>query len=159
MDMVTVLSIARQYGDKGLYALMRAASMSTQADKSAQSRLLGSELGLIIAGETLGTRRRGSKPGGGTQQAFAGLAEIARTNGLCNRAIGAALVDAGLIESFETERRLGTELAFTSDVYCLWGGEPIRLEMMWRSTTGRATIANYVLMRLGNYEKAIGLLQ
>jgi hypothetical protein len=64
-----------------------------------------------------------------------------------------------LIESFETERGLGTELNFTSDIYCIRpGGEPIRLEVMWRSTTGRATIANYVLMKLGNYGKAIRLL-
>jgi len=160
VDMVTILSIVREHGDKELHDLMRAASMSTQADKSAQSRLLGSELGLAMAGQSLGTRKRGSKPGGGTQQAFAGLAEIARTkDGLCNRAIGAALLEAGLIESFETERSLGTELSFTSDVYCLRGGEPIRLEIMWRSTTGRATIANYVLMKLGNYGRAIGLLQ
>jgi DNA (cytosine-5)-methyltransferase 1 len=157
--MVTILSIARQYGDEELHDLMRAAGMSTQADKSAEARLLGSELGLVMAGETLGTRKRGSKPGGGTQQAFAGLAEIARTkDGVCNRAIGTALVEAGLIDSYETEKSLGTELNFTSDLYCLRGGEPIRLEMMWRSKTGRATIANYVLMKLGNYGKAIGLL-
>jgi DNA (cytosine-5)-methyltransferase 1 len=29
---------------------------------------------------------------------------------------------------------------------------------MWRSKTGRADIANYVLAKLGNYGRAIGLL-
>jgi DNA (cytosine-5)-methyltransferase 1 len=37
-------------------------------------------------------------------------------------------------------------------------GGPIRIEIMWRSTTSRADIANYVLSKLGNYGKAIGLL-
>jgi hypothetical protein len=73
IDMVTILSIARQYGDDELHDVMRAAGMSTQRDRSAQSRLLASELGLIMSGDSLGTRKRGSKPGGGTQQAFAGL--------------------------------------------------------------------------------------
>jgi hypothetical protein len=160
IDMVTILAVAREYGHQELHDLMKAAGMSTQRDRSANERLSSSELGLILSGQSLGTRKRGSKPGGGTQQAFAGLAEIARTkDAVCNRALGAALQSLGLIESFETERSLGTELSFTSDLYCVRpGGEPIRLEVMWRSTTGRATIANYVLMKLGNYGKAIGLL-
>lgn len=160
IDMVTVLAVARRYGDDELHELMKAAGMSTQRDRSAHERLAASELGLIMSGQSLGTRKRGLKPGGGTQQAFAGLAEIARTkDGACNRALGVALQDAGLIESFETERGLGTNLNYTSDIYCMRDeGEPIRLEIMWRGTTGRATIANYVLMKLGNYGRAIGLL-
>jgi hypothetical protein len=38
-------------------------------------------------------------------------------------------------------------------------GEPIRLEVMWRGSTGRAAIANYALGKLGNYGRAIGLLE
>jgi energy-coupling factor transporter ATP-binding protein EcfA2 len=160
LDMVTVLAVARQYGDDVLHELMRSKGMSTQRDEAAADRLKTSELGLIMSGDSLGTRRRGRRPGSSTQQAFAGLADIARTkDGLCNRAIGAGLLDTGLIEAFETERDLGTELTFTSDLYCIRAGEPIRLEVMWRSTTGRAAIANYVLGKLGNYGRAIGLLR
>ncbi len=65
---------------------------------------------------------------------------------------------AGLIESFETERDLGTELTFKSDLFCVRAGEPIRLEIMWRTKAGRAEIANYVLGKLGNYGRAIKLL-
>jgi DNA (cytosine-5)-methyltransferase 1 len=160
MDMVTILAIAREFGDSALHDLMRAAGMSTQRDQSARERLRTSELGLMLAGESLGTRKRGSKPGGGTQQAFAGLASIARTNDIaCNRALGAALADVGLVETFETERALGgTEFVYASDLYLVRGDEPIRLEVMWRSGTGRADIANYVLGKLGSYGRAIGLL-
>jgi hypothetical protein len=159
IDMVTILAIARQYGDEQLHEMMREAGMSTQSDETALGRLASSELGLILSGNSLGTRKRGSKPGGGTQQAFAGLAGIAKTNdGACNRALGSALLDAGLIESFETERDLGTDLTFVSDLFLVKGGEPIRVEVMWRTAAGRAQIANYVLGKLGNYGHAIGLL-
>jgi DNA (cytosine-5)-methyltransferase 1 len=76
---------------------------------------------------------------------------------LLNKAIGEALIAAGLVSSFETEKPLGTVLRFDSDLYILRNGEPIRIEVMWRTTTGRAEIANYVLTKLGNYAKAIGL--
>ena len=129
------------------------------SEPKAPERVFSSELGLILAGESLGTRRRGSKPGGGTEQAFAGIAEIARNNDqACNRAIGTALDHVGLVEAFETEKTLGTELVYASDLYVVQAGEPIRLEVMWRSKAGRADIANYVLMKLGNYGRAIGLL-
>jgi hypothetical protein len=43
--------------------------------------------------------------------------------------------------------------------YCLYGGSPVRLDMMWRARTGRADIANYVLDKINNYGRAIGLLR
>lgn len=160
LDMVTVLAVARQYGDEQLHGLMQSLGMSTQRDTSAGERLTSSELGLILSGRSLGTRKRGSKPGDNTQAAFRNLAEIARTNdGACNRAIGEALVDLGLVESMEPERPLGTEQTFYSDLYVLKAGEPVRIELMWRTKAGRADIANYVLIKLGNYGRAIGLLQ
>ena len=58
----------------------------------------------------------------------------------------------------ETEHPLGTTQTFVSDLYLETPGEPIRVEFMWRSRTGRADIANYVLSKLGNYGHAIGLL-
>jgi DNA (cytosine-5)-methyltransferase 1 len=159
LDMLTVLAVARQYGDGRLHDLMRAAGMSTQADASAAERLTSSELGLILSGGSLGTRRRGKKPGGGTETAFKGLAEIARTNdGACNAAIGAGLQEVGLIDSFETEKALGTDLVFLSDLYVTKASEPLRFEIMWRKASSRAQIANYVLGKLGNYGRAVGLL-
>jgi DNA (cytosine-5)-methyltransferase 1 len=63
------------------------------------------------------------------------------------------------VDSYETEHDLGTELRFASDLYMLRAGEPIRVEVMWRSNTGRAAIANYVLTKLWNYGRAIGYLR
>ena len=160
LDMVTVLAVARQYGDEQLHGLMRGLGMRTQRDTSASDRLMSSELGLILAGQSLGTRKRGPRPGANTQAAFHSLAEIARTNdGACNRAIGKGLVDTGLGERMETERPLGTQLTYFSDLYVLKAGEPVRIEVMWRRKAGRADIANYAPMKLGNYGRAIGLLQ
>jgi DNA (cytosine-5)-methyltransferase 1 len=151
--------MAREFGGTRLHELMREAGMSTTADPKARDRLAASELGLILAGDSLGTRKRGSKAGGGTEAAFGSLAQIARTNDAAiNDAIGKGLVALSLIDEYELEKDLGTSLSFTSDLYCRKGTDPIRVEVMWRSTTSRAEIANYVLTKLGNYGRAIGLL-
>jgi DNA (cytosine-5)-methyltransferase 1 len=156
---VTILAIARDYGDDQLHGLMQALGMSTAKDSSAGERLASSELGLVLAGKTLGTRRRGSKPGDNTESAFLNLASIARNNdGACNRAIGMGLVDIGLVQSTQTEKALGTSLTYYSDLYAVTPAARIRIEVMWRSKTSRAEIANYVLGKLGNYGRAIGLL-
>jgi hypothetical protein len=64
--------------------------------------------------------------------------------------------------SFEVEARNRRDrvlkLVYTSDLYLEREHEPIRVEVMWRSRTGRADIANYVLGKFGNYGRAIGLL-
>jgi hypothetical protein len=118
-----------------------------------------SELGVLLAADELGTRKPGSRPGGGTQSAFASLTAIARNNdGKINRAIGEALLAAGLIESYEAEKDVGGALTFASDLCLMRAKEPIRLEIMWRSKTSRAEIANYVLGKLHNYGKTIGYL-
>lgn len=160
LDVFTALAIARQHASDKLQESMKAEGMSTSKDKQADSRVMGSELGLIMSNRSLGTRRRGIKPGGNTKTAFEGLARIARNDdGLLNRAIGEGLVASGLAESFQTEKSLGTKLRYDSDLYVVRDGQPIRLEVMWRTTTGRAEIANYVLTKLGNYAKALGLIQ
>ncbi len=160
LDMVCLLAVARSYGSADLHKAMQAKGMQTKKDSDAAKRLLESELGLLFQDKPLGTRRRGSKPGQNTKEAFTKLCEISQTNdGLLNDAIGRGLVDVGLIDSYATERTLGTELVFHSDIYCLKDGSPVRLELMWRQRTGRATIANYVLGKISNYGKAIGLLK
>lgn len=161
MDMVTILAVARAYGDQQLHDLMRAEGMSltATAGTTAAERLGTSELGRMLRNNSLGTRKVGQKPGGGTKAAFNSLAKIARTNdGAINRAIGEGLQQIVLIDSFEVERDLGTGLTFYSDLYLVRAGEPIRVEVMWRTQTSRAAIANYVLGKLRNYGRAIGYL-
>ncbi|ORJ94242.1 hypothetical protein A6F58_17305 [Prescottella equi] len=159
LDVYAALAIARQYADDKLRDTMRAETLSVKKDPQADSRLTASELGLITSGKSLGTRRRGMKPRSNTKAAFEGLARIARTaDGSLNRAIGEALVSAGLVDSYEIEKPLGTTLRYDSDIFVMRSGEPIRIEVMWRTSTGRAEIANYVLTKLGNYAKAIGLI-
>ncbi|MEU3313482.1 hypothetical protein ABZ743_12570 [Streptomyces sp. NPDC006662] len=160
LDMVCLLAVARTYGSPDLHKAMKNRGMQTGADKTAGKRLLESELGVLLQDKPLGTRRRGPKPGQNTKDAFAKLIEISQTNdGLLNDAIGRGLQEMGLIDSYATERSLGTELVFHSDIYCMREGSPLRLELMWRQRTGRATIANYVLGKISNYGKAIGLLK
>lgn len=160
LDVFAALAIARQYANEKLRDAMRTEGLSVSKERQADDRLRSSELGLIISGQSIGTRRRGQKPGGNTKTAFEGLARIARSDdGLLNRAIGEALVGAGLADSYQTEKSLGTTLKFASDIYVVRKGEPIRIEVMWRSTSGRAEIANYVLSKLGNYARAIGLIE
>jgi hypothetical protein len=161
MDMLTALAAARSHGKDALHSLMQAEGMSTthSGGKSAAERLTMSELGLLLAADELGTRRPGSRPGGGTQSAFGSLTAIARSNdGMINRAIGEGLLAAGLIESYEAEKDVGGTQAFASDLRLMRASEPIRVEIMWRSKTSRAEIANYVLGKLHNYGKTIGYL-
>ncbi|WP_271219464.1 hypothetical protein [Streptosporangium carneum] len=159
IDIVTINAVARHYGDPQLHSLMSARGMSISSDKTAKDRIAGSELGSIMAGNTLGTRKRGSKPRGNTLSAFSNIANIARLNdGALNRAIGSALVDAELALSYTTEKSIGTAPKFFSDLYLTRDTGPLRVEIMWRETTSRAEIANYVLTKLGNYARAIGLL-
>jgi DNA (cytosine-5)-methyltransferase 1 len=160
MDMVCMLAVTRTYGSPELHKVMQSKDMITARDSSAARRLLESDLGILLQDNPLGTRKRGPKPGSNTKDAFAKLVEISRTNdGLLNDALGRGLVETGLIDSYETERNLGTDLVFNSDLYCVKNGAPIRLELMWRARTGRATIANYVLGKINNYGKAIGVIQ
>lgn len=159
LDMLCALAVARQYGREPLHAAMKERGMKVSGDSAAGERLRTSELGVVLAGGTLGTRKRGPKSGDNTKDAFAKLTEIARQNdGLLNDAIGRGLADVGLVENPETERSLGTSLAFTSDIFATHMAVPLRLEMMWRAKAGRADIANYVLGKINNYGRAIGLL-
>lgn len=160
IDMLTALAVCRHYANEALRDAMRGQGMSVKQDDRASTRLQGSELGIILSGNSLGTRRPGGKPGGGTKTAFLGLAKIAQTqDGLLNRAFGEGLVSAGLADSYEIEKIVGTDITFFSDLYLVRGSDRIRLEFMWRTSTGRADIANYMLLKLGNYARAIGLLK
>lgn len=159
LDMKAALAISRTYASDELRAAMRAQSLSTKREPSADDRLKSSQLGLIMSGSSLGTRKRGGRPGGNTHIAFKGLAIIAQTqDGLLNKALGEALVATGFADSYETEVRIGTAFKYDSDILIYRSDERIRLEIMWRAETSQAAIANYVLGKLRNYAKAIGLL-
>lgn len=153
------LAIARQYGDETLHKEMNARGLSTARDKAARERLFESDLGRAFRGATTGPRTRGPKVGSNTVDAFGKLVAIASGNDrLLNRAIGEALKDAGLIDSYDTEKALGDGLSRCSDIFVECGQGVVRLEVMWRKTTSRAEIANYTLTKLWNYGKAIGYL-
>ena len=160
LDIRTALAVARAYGDDKLKALMVAQGMSIDADTTAKTKIKESVLGRLIAGSTLGTGRRGPKPGSNTIAAFEKLALIAsKDDGAINRAFGTALKDAGLISDFATERDFGKDRKYFSDLYVERDSrDPIRLEFMWRSKTGTAQVSNYVLKKLESYGKAVGLL-
>lgn len=159
LDMLCVLAVARQYGGEALHAAMKERGMQVSGDGGADDRLRTSDLGSVLAGQVLGTRRRGPKAGDNTKEAFGKLTDIARQNdGLLNDAIGRGLASIGLITGPETEKSLGTTLTFNSDLYAMHSSAPLRLEMMWRAKAGRADIANYVLRKVNNYGRAIGLL-
>jgi hypothetical protein len=55
-------------------------------------------------------------------------------------------------------KNVGGAFTFTSDLCLVRANEPIRLEIMWRSKTSRAEIANYVLENPHSYGKTIGCL-
>lgn len=160
LDVFTALAVSRTHGDTELKDLMREAGMSTNKDSKAEQRIKESILGVLLSGGQLGTGRRGSKAGDNTKAAFENLAQIARkSDGALNRAIGDALVDAGIITDFTTEKTLGTELSYKSDLAINRPkGGPVRLEVMWRTSTNTAEISNYALKKLEQYGKAIKLL-
>ena len=158
---VTALSIARGFADEHLAKEMTERKLSVSGKKDAVDRLLKSDVGRAFAGAPMGTRARGSKPGSNTEEAFRRLAAIASTrDGLLNRAVAECLRAADLIQAYELEKDLSGGLVRYTDVSCVtekFGA--VRLELMWRATTGRADIANYTLTKLHNYGRAIGLLE
>jgi hypothetical protein len=106
LDMFCVLAVARNYGSAALHAEMKKSGMQTNSDATARGRLMASELGVVLAGDQLGTRRRGQKPGDNTKDAFSKLTEIARQNdGLLNDAIARGLTDCGLTRPWRSRSR------------------------------------------------------
>lgn len=160
LDVFAALAVARTFSDEALKEMMAAKSMSTSTDSKAIDRIRDSTLGKLLSGATLGTGRRGSKPKGNTLTAFSNLTAIASTNDTAiNAAIGRALQAAGIISTFDVEKQFGSDRKYFSDLYITRpSGEPIRLEFMWRNSTGSADISNYVLKKLELYGKSIGLL-
>lgn len=161
LPVLSALSIARAFATETLKERMKSVGLSLKPDKKADAldRLKNTEIFKIFSMEKQGVMSVGKKPGSSSVEAFEKLAAIARSNdAVINRAIGQALLEAGAINNFEVEQDFGSGLTRRTDIVANHGAGPIRLEVMWRSTTGRAQIANYALQKLANYGRALGHL-
>lgn len=160
LPVLAASEIMRSFGNDNLKAKMKAAGLQTSGDtSSAVARLKNTELGQIFRAGVQGTLTRGKKLGSSSVETFTKLAEIAQNSDtLLNDALGRALVEAGLINSFELEKDFGSGLTRRTDILAQTATTPIRIEVMWRRKAGRADIANYTLSKLSNYGKAIGYL-
>lgn len=160
VDSFTALAVARDFGDTKLKEAMVARGMDTKGDGKAMARIAAGQLGLLLTGQALGTRKRGPKEGSNTKAAMKNLVDIARTyDSLPNRAFGEALKSAKLIDDFTVEKPVaanGTNRR--ADLYVVRGGVGFHLEFMWREMVGRADIANYVAGKLVNYGRVTGYL-
>lgn len=162
LPVLCALSLARAFATETLKARMKQANLSLKPDKRADAlvRLMSTELSRIFASQSQGTLNTGKRLGSSSVEAFSKLAEIASTNDVAlNRAIAAALQEAGLIGSFKVEQDFGTGLTRRTDIVATTSGSNLRIEMMWRRKTSRADIANYTLTKLANYGRALGYLQ
>lgn len=157
LEQLAALAIARQFADDRLRAAMKEVKRSTARDESALTRLRSSELGIVLADNSLGTRGRSGRVRPETKKAFLALTGIASKNdGPPNKAVGAALVEAELVDSYTLEEPLGLSPKYFTDLLVTEEDERNRVEFTWRSTTGRADISNYVIGKLPNYAKVIG---
>lgn len=161
LPVLAASSIARAYADESLKKRMRDSGLSLKPDRpeDARERLLKSELAAVFASGAQGTLSRGQKLGSKSVEAFEKLADIASTNdSLLNRAVAQALVDAKLIQSFKVEQDFGKSMKRRTDILAESAVGTIRIEVMWRKSTGRANIADYTLTKVANYGRAIGFL-
>ena len=161
LPVLTALSIARAFATTPLKDRMKSVGLSLKPDKKSEAldRLRGTEIFKIFSMEKQGVMSVGKKLGSSSVEAFEKLASIARSNdAVINRAIAEALVASGVIDSYGIEEDFGTGLTRRTDIVAGHSAGPIRLEIMWRATTGRAQIANYALSKLANYGKALGHL-
>jgi len=159
LPILAALGIVREFASERLEETMKARGLSIVKADSPLERLCASDLGRAFTTQRLEPRPPGRKPPLNTRKAFQKLVDIASDNDtLLNEALGNALCQMGTVRSFETERDLGTDLTRRSDLLCYTDEGPVRLEIMWRTKTSRAEIANYTLTKLQNYGRAIGFL-
>ncbi|WP_284876629.1 hypothetical protein [Brevundimonas sp. MEB006b] len=161
LPLLTATAIARSFADETLKKTMREAGLSLKPDRKedAKARLLQTEMAAIFQNGTQGPRPRGKKPGSESVEAFRKLAAIASSNDVAvNRAVGTALQHAGLVTSFQVEQDFGKGLTRRTDILAQTDAGPLRIELMWRSSSGRSEIANYTLTKLANYGRALGYL-
>ncbi|MGE6743092.1 hypothetical protein ACQKGC_22740 [Allorhizobium pseudoryzae] len=154
-------AVVRAFADQPLKTKLRREGFALKPDDrgDALNRLTATELASIFRLGPQGPLPRGPKVGDKSVEAFEKLASIASSDDTAlNRAFGMALESAGLIKSFLVEQDFGTGLKRRTDILADTENGPVRIEVMWRKSTGRAEIANYTLTKLQNYGKAIGFL-
>lgn len=163
LPVLATLAITRAFADERLAILMDKAGLISSGKKTdALDRLDKSEVATAFSGEKRGLLSTLKKIGSNTQEAYDKVAKIAETNDqLLNATIAHALREASYIKEFKTEYELNSEDSRYSDIYTTsaLGLGDIRLEVMWRKKATRADIANYVLIKLHAYGKALKLLQ
>jgi DNA (cytosine-5)-methyltransferase 1 len=156
---LTAIEVVQEFADPSLRAAFTNAGFNSSGSTSGRERLLDSDLAAALQGEPVGPLGRGRKPGPDRLRPFDALMAVSKTDDVAlNRALGTALVACGLIERFDLEVNFGEGLTRRTDIVCDPHLDPVRLELMWRSDTSRAEIANYVLTKLNNYGRAIGFL-
>ena len=160
MPTTTALAVSREFGSAKLTENMRNAGMTLKCD-DALDRLKASSLARAFERASVGMKTTGRPPGPNSREAFGKLAEIARADDrLLNEAFATALLQSGIVDDANLEQEVSTKQSRKTDIACATQAlGPVRLEMMWRTTTSRAEVANYTLTKLYNYEKAIGFFE
>lgn len=160
MPIVAIQAVIRDYANEKLKQKMKEVGLSTKGDKSGKDKLQKTDLFKILDNKPMGVGTRGSKSGNNSISTFEKIALIASTNDiLLNEALAVGLQDLGIITEYKLEQDFGTGLTRRTDIICyLNDNSTIRLEIMWRRKTGQADIANYVLQKIFNYGKAIGII-
>ena len=157
LPIATARTLIINYAENELREKMIQAGMQTRKDPNATERLMKSDIAKAFLAEPRGLSRT-SLPSGNSRTAFEKLSAIAQKNDeLLNRAIGKALQDCGLVSSFRTEVELCGRINLRSDLLCSTDSGLVRLELMWAKWVYPTDIANYVLKKLQNYGRAIGL--
>ena len=158
ITIVEALSIVRNYADEKLKGIMKDRNLATSLDSGIGMRVASTELVRMINQDTKLKGRKGTI-GSKSKEAFEKLLAISESNDtLLNKTFGEALKTNGFINAYATEQDFGKGLTRRTDLVCELGGENIRLEFMWRKKTSKAEISNYVLTKLYNYSRALGLI-
>lgn len=158
ISIIEALAIVRNYADAKLKEIMKERGLAVKEESDIKERLANTELVRMLNNDTKLKGRKGSV-GSKSKEAFEKVLSISETNDtILNRTFGEALVQNGYVDEYEVEQDFGEGLTRRTDVSCIVKKESIRLEFMWRRKTSKAEISNYVLTKLFNYSKALGLI-
>lgn len=157
---VSAIALVKQYADAQLRTEMVNLGISKKADPKVLQRLKDSEIAKSLISQHRGIGRRGNKIGSNSKSLFTKIATIARSNDrLLNQTIGEALKVNKYVDSFDLEVSFKGTTNLRTDLVCHHQKlGVVRMEMMWRDSTSRAEIANYVLTKLYYYGRSIGYL-
>lgn len=123
--------------------------------------ILKSSLGSAITGSQIHYKRTTSKiEDSQLSQDFSNILKITQNNDrIANEELGKILEENELVYSSRPEQSFGLNYSVRTDLLCGIEGNYLRLEMMWRTSTTRGEIANYVLQKLLNYASAMGIIE